>query len=294
MFRNPFKTNTPISSYDSDYGTKTGATVITPVEDLSQYNRGTKYGNYTDAVDFQTKLNKVARSTYKGQKDKPEEDPELIRIITSMNITSTTDFYEKIQKMLDDTMKKWETCKQSCSEWFCSTPQYNEVINGRSTCENRNNQLTVMPIGLSAKDCQAGIATSVDIKKGQKWTNVEEEAFLKCANISSNLVLITELLYVYLLDAYSEKPTYKQDDPNEDSTFALDSLLGLFKDLPKLFRDENLKNLVKKLERKIDTSYGGRRKNKSRKYKSRKYKSRKYKSRKYKSRKYKSRKHLHI
>lgn len=286
FFKNPFKSKKPISSYDSEHGTTTPPITLKPVEDLSQYNRGTKYGNYKDAMDFIKKLNKVARSTYQGQKDEPEKDPELIRIMNEMNITSSTDFYEKIQKMLDDTMKKWEKCKLRCSSFFCDSSKFPDTI----ICEQRNNQLSMKPIAAASKDCQVGVATSVDFKKGQVYSNIEEEMFLECANITPNFSLIADLLYVYLLDAHSENPIYKQDDPEIDSTFALDSILGLFKDLPNIFKDPDLSRYFRKLQRKIDAKLGGKRKRKTRKNKSKKNKSRKNKSRKNKSKKNKYRK----
>jgi len=290
FFKNPFKSKSPstslsqspsnlynfkklLSSRLSAYPTKSNE-----ITDLSQYNRGTRYGTYSSSADFQEKLNKASRRiTYRGQKDKPEEDAELIKIMNDMNITSSKDFYDKIMKMINDTMEQWEKCKQRCSSFFCNTEKYPDT----AVCNQKKDHISTKPINMASKDCQAQVALSVDYTKGQVWTNAEEETYLACANITPKITLITDLIYVYLLNSISKNPS----SINEDESII--SIFDLFRTIPTTFKDNELTRYVRKLNKKLEIESGGKLRHKSRKNKS---KSRKNKSRKSKLRKNKSRK----
>lgn len=248
-------------------------------KEFSEYNRGTIYGNYSDQVDFRNKLDNVPLSekiTYIEGRDNPEIEEDVLQRLSDMNIIDSRDFYTKISQMLSDTLKKWEKCKLNCTNFFCNKPEYLEEVNGKSICNEKTRHVLTSAIGLGSKDCQAHASAAVDYKKGQVWTNVEEELYLSCSNIAKNLSIISDLLYVYILDSYSENPKYIHTGNK--------SLLRLFNELPVIYNDllpSGMEKYIKKLQGKIDAKLGGKRKRKTRKNKSRKNKYRKNKSRKY-------------
>ena len=200
-----------------------------------------KYGPYKSSSQFETNLQKQfnlkkessSQVGIKGNGDESENRRAKYRTI----IQSNPDFISYINEEIEGYKKKLNECSETCLNFVSSIGDEklkNDLINGYKK----------WPLGFFCNQCNQ-IAVS-----NKPITNMNEDTYVKCYEVNSKINFIVDIIYVYLLDIYTQ---YENGDHSNDIISKYNQIYDLSQTLGDLTQDKDTLKLFKTFQR-IPTS----------------------------------------